>query len=61
MKYNKNRMFGMKLVQGFVTNSDNPLLVFEERNVDWRSERVSPEVRNDKDTVIIMKTTMCSE
>jgi hypothetical protein len=45
----------MKLVQEFVTNSDNPLLVVEERNVDWRSEWVSPEVRNDKDRVIGMK------
>jgi hypothetical protein len=46
-------MFGM--------NSDNTLLVVEERNFDWRSESVSPEVRNDKDRVIVMKTTICLE
>ncbi len=51
----------MKLVQEFVTNSDNPLLVVEQRNVDWRPEWVSLEVHNDKDTVIVMKTTMSSE
>jgi len=51
----------MKLVREFVTNSDNTLLVVEERNFDWRSESVSPEVRNDKDRMIVMKTTMCSE
>jgi hypothetical protein len=45
----------MKLVQGVVTNFDNLLLVVEKRNVDWRSEWVSPEVRNDKDRVIGMK------
>jgi hypothetical protein len=51
----------MKLVQEFVTNSDNTLFVVEERIFDWRSELVSPEVRNDKDRMIVMKTTMCSE
>jgi len=45
----------MKQVQEFVTNSDNTLLVVEERNIDWRSELVSPEVRNDKGRVIGMK------
>jgi hypothetical protein len=40
-------MFGKELIQEFVTNSDNPLLVVEQRNVDWRLEWVSPEVRND--------------
>jgi hypothetical protein len=59
MKYKKNRMFGIKLVQEFVTNLDNPLLVVEQRNVDWRSELISPEVHNDKDRVIVMKTTRC--
>ncbi len=54
-------MFGMKLVQEFVTNSDNPLLVVEQRNVDWRPQLVSPEVRNDKDRVIVMKTTRSAE
>jgi hypothetical protein len=45
----------MKLVQEFVTNSGNPMLAVEERNVDCRSEWVRPEVRNDKDRVIGMK------
>jgi hypothetical protein len=51
----------MKLIQEFVTNSDNPLLVVEQWKVDCRSEWVSPEVRNDKDRVIVMKMEGCSE
>jgi hypothetical protein len=51
----------MKLVQEFVTNSDNQLLVVEQRNVDWRPEWVSPEVRYDKDRMILMKTTRSLE
>jgi hypothetical protein len=42
-------------------NSDNPLLVVKQQKVDWRSEWVSPEVRNDKDRVIVMKMAGCSE
>jgi hypothetical protein len=51
----------MKFVQEFVTNSDNPLLVVERRNLAWKSEWESPEVRNDKDRVVVMQTTGCSE
>ncbi len=51
----------MKLVQEFVTNFDNPLLVVEQRKVGWRSEGVSPEVRNNKDRMIGMKIAGFSE
>jgi len=34
----KDRMFEMKLVKEFGTNSDNPLLVVKQQQVDWRSE-----------------------
>jgi len=44
----------MKLIQEFVTNSGNQLLVVEQWNVDSRSEWVGPEVRYDKDRVILM-------
>jgi hypothetical protein len=44
-----------EIQQEFVTNFDNPLLVVEQRHIDWRSEWVSPEIRNDKDRVIEMK------
>ncbi len=50
----------MRSVREFVTNSDNPLKMIDERKFDWRSEWESPEVRNGKDRTIVMKTTGCS-
>jgi hypothetical protein len=44
----------MKLVQELVNNSNNPLLIVEQWNVDWRSEWKSPEVRNDNDRMIVI-------
>ncbi len=45
----------MKLVQEFVTNSENRLLVVEQQNFDWRSEWKYPEFRNDEDREVGMK------